>query len=110
MRAPPFSTSHLPRDLHSKQQLELEQNANPPLPWRRASGQRGFIGVPSIEEVFEGCQDSSELSWELCEAFLSTGNNSECGFLCLSSFLPDRHWELKCPKLWRPMENFLLTK
>lgn len=57
MRAPPFSTSHLPRDLHSKQQLELEQNANPPLPWRRASGQRGFIGVPSIEEVFEGCQD-----------------------------------------------------
>lgn len=59
----------------------------------------GVTGVPKIEELFEGCQDLSELSWELCEAFLSIGN--ECSFLCFSSFLPDRHWELKCPKLWK---------
>lgn len=51
----------------------------------------GVIGVPGIEEMFEGCQALSELSWKLCEAFHSVGNTSECGFLRLGSSLPDRH-------------------
>lgn len=70
-------------------------------PWygEELLSKEGVIGIPRIGGIFEGCQDLSELSWELCEVFLSVGN--ECSFLCFSSFPPDRHWELKCPKLWK---------
>lgn len=68
MRAPLSSTAHLPRDLHSKQQLELEQIC----PWdgEELLSKGGVTGVPRIEEMFEGCQALSELSWELREAFI----------------------------------------